>query len=153
MIGRREFVYDMFEPASDIAVRAYGEVVAVRYRARIEVHWNGGNDRGLFWHTDIYERRNGRWQALVSGDADRGAGLASGGVRSHARVQGSQHEFLRPANRDPPPSPSETRNHIYAATRANYLIIGFEVARPKANGPADSGPAGPARLIVSEYPL
>lgn len=37
MIGRREFVYDVFEPASDIAVRAYGEVVAVRYQARIEV--------------------------------------------------------------------------------------------------------------------
>jgi hypothetical protein len=55
-------------------------VVAVRYRARIEAHWNGGNDRGLFWHTDIYERRNGRWQALVSGDADPGADLASGGV-------------------------------------------------------------------------
>jgi hypothetical protein len=66
MIGRREFVYDVFEPASDIAVRAYGEVVAVRYRARIEVHWNGGNDCGLFWHTDIYERRDGRWQALWS---------------------------------------------------------------------------------------
>ena len=66
MIGRREFVYDVFEPASDIAVRAYGVVVAVRYRARIEAHWNGGNDRGLFWHTDIYERRDGRWQAVWS---------------------------------------------------------------------------------------
>lgn len=59
-------MYDVFEPASDIAVRAYGEVVAVRYQARIEVHWNGGNDRGLFWHTDIYELRNGRWQAVWS---------------------------------------------------------------------------------------
>jgi hypothetical protein len=66
MIGRGEFVYEVFEPASDIAVRAYGEVVAVRYRARIEAHWNGGNDRGVFWHTDIYERRDGRWQAVWS---------------------------------------------------------------------------------------
>ena len=66
MIGRREFVYDVFEPRSEIAVRAFADVVAVRYRARIEAHWNGGRDRGLFWHTDIYERRGGQWQAVWS---------------------------------------------------------------------------------------
>ena len=66
VIGRMEFVYNVFEPASDIAVRAYGGVAAVRYRAWIEVHWNGGNNRGLFWHTDIYERRDGRGQAVWS---------------------------------------------------------------------------------------
>jgi hypothetical protein len=27
---------------------------------------NGGNDHGLFWHTDIYERHNRRWQAVWS---------------------------------------------------------------------------------------
>lgn len=66
MIGRGEFVYDVFEPAGDIAVRAWGDVIVVRYCARIEAHWRGGRDQGLFWHTDIYERRDGRWQAVWS---------------------------------------------------------------------------------------
>jgi len=66
MIGSGEFVYDVFEPASEISVRAADQVAAVWYRARIEAHWNGGNDRGFFWHTDIYERRDGRWQAVWS---------------------------------------------------------------------------------------
>jgi hypothetical protein len=66
MIERGEFVYDVFEPASEIAVRVYGDVAAVRYRARIEAHWVGGQDRGLFWHTDLYERRDGSWQAVWS---------------------------------------------------------------------------------------
>lgn len=66
MIERGEFVYDVFEPASEIAVRVWGDVVAVRYRARIEARWSAGRDRGLFWHTDIYERRDGNWQAVWS---------------------------------------------------------------------------------------
>ncbi len=66
MIERGEFVYDVFEPASEIAVRAWGDVVAVRYRARIEAHWSAGRERGLYWHTDMYERRNGHWQAVWS---------------------------------------------------------------------------------------
>lgn len=66
MIERGEFVYDVFEPASEMAVRAWADVVAIRYRARIEAHWSGGRDRGLFWHTDIYERCDGHWQAVWS---------------------------------------------------------------------------------------
>jgi hypothetical protein len=66
MIERGEFVYDVFEPASEIAVRVWSDVAAVRYRARIEARWSTGRDRGLFWHTDIYERRDGDWQAVWS---------------------------------------------------------------------------------------
>ena len=66
IIERGEFVYDVFEPASEMAVRTWGDVAAIRYRARIEAHWSGGRDRGLFWHTDIYERCDGRWHAVWS---------------------------------------------------------------------------------------
>ena len=60
--------YIVFEPASDIAVVQLGaDAAAVRYEARIEVHFaGGGSDRGRFWHTDLYARRDGRWQAVWS---------------------------------------------------------------------------------------
>ena len=82
MIGRREFVYDVFQPASDIAVRAYGEVVAVRYqgpdRSSLE---RRERSRVVLAHGYL---RAARWAlagSVVSGDADRGADLlASGGV-------------------------------------------------------------------------
>jgi hypothetical protein len=81
MIRRGEFVYDVFEPASDIAVRAYGEVVAVRYRGpdRSSLE-RRERSRVVLAHGYL---RAARWAlagSVVSGDADRGADLASGGV-------------------------------------------------------------------------
>jgi len=59
--------YEVFEPASDIRVRSLGPMsAAVRYRARILIHGGGWTDGGTFWHTDIYERRDGRWLAVWS---------------------------------------------------------------------------------------
>lgn len=58
--------YVVFEPASDIAVLLLGRGAAVRYQARIEVRFPGGVDGGVFWHTDIYAQRDGRWQAIWS---------------------------------------------------------------------------------------
>ena len=59
--------YRRFEPQGDIAVRILGPSAAVlRYRAAIEVAFSGGHDADRFWHTDIYERRDGRWQAVWS---------------------------------------------------------------------------------------
>lgn len=58
--------YVVFEPASDIAVREYGRAAVVRYQARIEMHFDGEVDSDLFWHTDLYEFRDGRWQAVWS---------------------------------------------------------------------------------------
>jgi hypothetical protein len=58
--------YRVFEPASEIAVRIVGDAAAVRYRARIVIDYEGGSDDGLFWHTDLYEQRDGRWQATWS---------------------------------------------------------------------------------------
>jgi hypothetical protein len=60
--------YEVFEPASEIRVRRLGATAAaVRYRARILIHDDqGGTDAGVFWHTDLYELRDGRWQAAWS---------------------------------------------------------------------------------------
>jgi hypothetical protein len=65
-IATGDLDYLVFEPASEIAVRIYDRAAAVRYRARIEVIVSGELDTGLFWHTDIYELRDGRWQAAWS---------------------------------------------------------------------------------------
>jgi nucleoside 2-deoxyribosyltransferase len=66
VIERGELVYEVFEPASDIAVRRTGDAAAVRYQARIAVRWPGGREEGVYWHTDLYERRDGQWQATWS---------------------------------------------------------------------------------------
>jgi phage baseplate assembly protein W len=65
-IASGDLVYRVFEPASDIAVRLCGNAAAVRYQARIEVRFSDQSDSGLFWHTDIYEKTDGRWQAVWS---------------------------------------------------------------------------------------
>lgn len=58
--------YVVFEAASEPMVLAHEDVAVVRYRARIEINLPDGLDAGLFWHTDVYERREGRWQAVWS---------------------------------------------------------------------------------------
>ena len=65
-IEHGELVYDVFEPVSEIAVRAYRDAAVVRYQVRITAHGDGWRDEGIFWHTDLYEFRNGRWQAAWS---------------------------------------------------------------------------------------
>lgn len=61
-----ELDYRAFEAASPVAVRVFNEAGVVRYQARIEIAFSGQFDSGLFWHTDFYERRDGRWQAVWS---------------------------------------------------------------------------------------
>jgi hypothetical protein len=57
--------YRVFESISPIAVRISDQMAAVRYRANIEVHAASGfTDSGVFWYTDIYEKRDGQWQAV-----------------------------------------------------------------------------------------
>ncbi|MEO8246941.1 MAG: nuclear transport factor 2 family protein, partial [Chloroflexota bacterium] len=59
--------YRRFEPDGETVVRILGPDAAVlRYRAAIVVAFAGGGDAGRFWHTDIYERREGGWQAVWS---------------------------------------------------------------------------------------
>ena len=58
--------YRQFEPDGEIAVRAWGSAAAVRYEVRIDIDWEGGHESGRYWHTDIYELKDGRWQAVWS---------------------------------------------------------------------------------------
>ena len=61
------FNYRVFEPDSEIVVRLYGEVAMIRYRSRLHMSLDG-EAGGLrhYWHTDSYEKRDGRWQAVWS---------------------------------------------------------------------------------------
>ena len=61
-IASGELDYHVFEPASEIAVRGDDRFATLRYRARIGFD----GDPFLCWHTDCYEHRDGRWQAVWS---------------------------------------------------------------------------------------
>jgi hypothetical protein len=66
-IAEGVLVYRQFEPEGEIAIRPLGAAAAaVRYEALIDAAFPGGHDRDRFWHTDLYEFRNGRWQAVWS---------------------------------------------------------------------------------------
>jgi phage baseplate assembly protein W len=65
-VGSGELHYLVFEPASEIRVRRHATVAVLRYVARIEMEMTDRIDRGRFWHTDMYELRDGRWQAVWS---------------------------------------------------------------------------------------
>ena len=59
--------YQVFEAASDIAVRGCAEVALLRYTARISVAEDGGGEISITcWHTDCYELREAGWQAVWS---------------------------------------------------------------------------------------
>jgi hypothetical protein len=58
--------YRVFQVASEVAVKTFDGVAMLRYLASIEIDFPDGRDGGTFWHTDIYERRNRRWQVVWS---------------------------------------------------------------------------------------
>ena len=58
--------YDVFEPSGPIRARVHAESAILRYRARVHVAWEGGSDVAELWHTDYWERRGERWQAVWS---------------------------------------------------------------------------------------
>jgi hypothetical protein len=66
MIASGEFRYRAWEPEA-ISVRLYGSVSVIRYRAEIEAVFQGNPiPRERYWHTDLYEKRDGRWQVVWS---------------------------------------------------------------------------------------
>ena len=65
-VGSGDLHYLVFEPASEIRVRLNGPVAILRYEARIEVEFGDEIDSDRFWHTDVYELRDDRWQAVWS---------------------------------------------------------------------------------------
>jgi len=59
--------YEAFEPVSQIAVRGGPEAAIVRYRVHIRVTEAAEAAADITcWHTDYYERRGQRWQAVWS---------------------------------------------------------------------------------------
>jgi hypothetical protein len=65
-IASGDLDYSVFEPVSEIRVRLYGEAAILRYRVRIEINVGGAHEEGTYWHTDAYELRDDRWQAVWS---------------------------------------------------------------------------------------
>ena len=59
--------YRVWEPDSEMAVRHYGEAALIRYRSRLHMSVDGAAGAlRHYWHTDAYERRDGRWQVVWS---------------------------------------------------------------------------------------
>ena len=58
--------YLSWEPTSPIRVRVHGTQAVIRYRSHIEVVVFGEPQSLDAWHTDLYERRGGQWQAVWS---------------------------------------------------------------------------------------
>ena len=56
------FAYTVFNPISPIRVRVHGDAAVVRYKSEIEFY----GSRGHYWHTDLYEKRDGQWQIVWS---------------------------------------------------------------------------------------
>lgn len=65
-IDSGELDYLFWEPDS-IAVRLYGETAVIRYPSLLEIVVQGRHvPRKRYWHTDLYERRDGQWQVVWS---------------------------------------------------------------------------------------
>lgn len=59
--------YLVWEPDSAIQVRALGDAAVIRYRSRLEIVVAGEKiPLQRYWHTDSYEKLNGRWQVVWS---------------------------------------------------------------------------------------
>ncbi len=75
-LSKREYIggveagaidYRLWQADSRIEVRLYGDVAAIRYRSLIEMAVQGElQPRQSFWHTDVYEKRDGAWQVVWS---------------------------------------------------------------------------------------
>jgi hypothetical protein len=65
-VRTRDIAYALWE-AGEIVVRLYGGVAVLRYPAEIAFTVDGARTpRRRFWHADLYERRDGRWQVVWS---------------------------------------------------------------------------------------
>jgi Domain of unknown function (DUF4440) len=61
-----EINYLRWEPDPEMAVRLYGPVALIRYQAHLEMGVPGHMVALRCWHTDAYEKRDGRWQVVWS---------------------------------------------------------------------------------------
>lgn len=59
--------YLQWEPTTPIEVRLYGYAAAIRYQSQIEIVFEGQRlPRQRYWHTDVYEQRDGCWRVVWS---------------------------------------------------------------------------------------
>jgi hypothetical protein len=65
-VASGQITYLDWEPASEIAVRLYGEAAALRYQSNTTFAVSGETFVLRNWHIDVYERRDGRWQVVWS---------------------------------------------------------------------------------------
>jgi len=65
-IASGDIDYLVFEPSSEIAVRFHDDTAIVRYQSNIHIVVGGEDIVTHGWHTDLYEQRDGRWQAVWS---------------------------------------------------------------------------------------
>jgi hypothetical protein len=67
LVASGEIDYLEWEPEA-IEVMVYGDAAVIRYRAQLRITVKGlpNAPSGRFWHMDLYEKRNGRWQAVWS---------------------------------------------------------------------------------------
>lgn len=65
-IGTGYIKYEIWEP-EEIIVRIHENCAIIRYRAQLEVTFGGHKvPLNSYWHTDIYEYRNGCWMVVWS---------------------------------------------------------------------------------------
>jgi Domain of unknown function (DUF4440) len=58
--------YLFWEPGA-IDLRLYGDMAVIRYQSQLEIAVLGRHiPRQGYWHTDLYERRDGQWQVVWS---------------------------------------------------------------------------------------
>jgi hypothetical protein len=62
LVSSGQMRYVSWEP-EEIVVRLHGDAAVLRYRAELSF---GPGTTLRCWHTDTYERRSGRWQAVWS---------------------------------------------------------------------------------------
>ena len=63
-IASADLDYLEWEP-EEIRVRLYGKSAVIRYKAHLRVSVKGSAGSPVtFWHTDLYEKRNGQWQIV-----------------------------------------------------------------------------------------
>ena len=65
-IDSGEIRYLVFEADAPVRVRIHPTSGVVRYVARIEIEVEGERSSGRYWHTDVWEDRQGQWQAVWS---------------------------------------------------------------------------------------
>ena len=59
-------IYNAWDP-QHIEVRLFEQVAAIRYQSSMQVTFGPHQiPRAEYWHTDLYEKRNGAWQVVWS---------------------------------------------------------------------------------------